>query len=163
MGKDRHFIRSKAFLSFARSPGLMRRDKDRKALPIDPGHTRLPIWSEPPTDLAPRLEIPYSSDPSCKKGTSWNKIAMVSDSFLRAPTESGSNDLRRAGPRATCPSSQHTALNPCSRNASLKQKSLQVPLPWPLPTTESSVQRPEARGWACSGGLRAELGFLLQS
>lgn len=104
--------------------GLMRRDKDRKPLPTDPGHTRLPVWSEPPTDLAPRLENPYSSDPPCEKGTSWNKMAMVSHSFPRAPTEPGSNDLRRAGPRATCPSSQYTALNPCPRNASLKQKSL---------------------------------------
>lgn len=61
MGKDRHFSRSKAFLSFAKIPGLMRHDKDRKALPTDPGHTRLPMWSESSTHLAPRLEIPYSS------------------------------------------------------------------------------------------------------
>lgn len=69
---------------------------------------------------------------------------MVSDSFLRAPTEPGCNDLRSASLRATCPSSQPTALNSCRSNASFRQKSLQVLLPWPLPTTESSVQRPEA-------------------
>ena len=83
--------------------------------------------SEPPTDLAPRLEIPYSSDTPCKKWTSWNIMAVVLDSFLRAPTEPGSNELRRAGPRAPVP--------PVSMLPS-------IPVPAMLPSSRSHHRSP---------------------
>lgn len=83
------------------------------------------MCSEPSTHLAPKLEIPYSSTHLARSGLLGIKWQWF-QSFMRVPTEPGSNDLRIAGPRATHPSSQHTALNPCPSNASLKQKSLQV-------------------------------------